>query len=252
LIEVEIDRYADLRSPVHAWDPRFKLASGFVWMLVCASITTPGALAAAAGAAVGLVLLSRLPVRFVLRALRAPLILLALMLPLLVFTSGGQPLWSLGILRVYREGLLAAGHIAAKALTIAILFVALFGTTRLPVALKALEHLKVPPTLLAILLFTYRYIHLYLEDMQKLLTAASLRGYNLRRGIRHAGSTSRIMFTLLLRSYEQSERVAAAMNLRGFNGSFPSLNRFRHTAVDVFLSAVTLGMAGFLLWLELR
>lgn len=249
---MEIDRHADLCSPVHAWDPRFKLASGFVLLLVCASISTPGALVAAAGAAAGLVLLSRLPVRFVLRALRAPLVLLALMLPLLVLTSGGRTLWSLGFLCVYREGLLAAGRISVKALTIVLLFVALFGTTRLPVALKALEHLKVPPMLPAILLFTYRYIFLYLEDMQKLLTAARLRGYNLRRGIRHAGSTSRIMFTLLLRSYEQSERVAAAMHLRGFNGSFPTLNRFRHTAFDVLLGAVTLGLAAALIWLELR
>ena len=249
---MEIDRYAKRRSPLHAWDPRYKLASGFALLLVCASVTALDALIVAAGAAVCLILLSRLPVRFVLRVLRAPVIMLAVMLPLLVFTSGGETLWSLAFLCVYREGLLAAGRIAIKSLTMMFLFVAMFATSQLPVALKALEHLKVPPTLLAIMLFTYRYIHLYLEDMQKLLTAAKLRGYRLQRAVRHTGSTSLILVTLLLRSYEQSERVTTAMHLRGFDGSFPTLSCFRRNAADVLLSTVTVALVGALIWLQLR
>jgi cobalt/nickel transport system permease protein len=249
---MEIDSYAHLSSPVHAWDPRFKLASGFVLILVCASLTAARALAAGAGGALVLVLRSRLPPRFLWRLLRAPLLLAALMFPLLLATAGGRPLWSWGFLHLYRDGLTAAIRIAVKAFTIVLLFACFFGTVKLHRALKALEYLKVPSTLLVILLFTYRYIYLYLEYMGKLLIAARLRGYSLRRGLRHAGATSAVLVTLLIRSYEQSERVAAAMRLRGFDGSFPTLEGFHSRRGDLLASLLVAAWIGVLLWLELR
>lgn len=249
---MEIDRYADLRSPVHAWDPRFKVAAAFVLVLVSASVSSTGALAAAAGGALLLVWLSRLPVGFVVRILKAPLAILALMIPLLLFTAGGEALWSWGFLHLYRRGLLTAVQIAVKAVTVVLLFAGFFGTLRVQTALKALEDLKVPATLLAILMFTYRYIHLYLEQMGKLLTAARLRGYRLSRGLRHLGATAGVVVTLLVRSYEQSDRVATAMRLRGFQGSFPSLRRFQHNAADIVGSILAVAWVGLLFWLELR
>jgi cobalt/nickel transport system permease protein len=249
---LEFDRYADLDSPVHAWDPRFKLTAGFLLILICASIDRAPALAVAALGAMVLLGLSRLPLRFILRTLKAPLLLLALMLPLLVFTAGGEALWSWRFLHLSRGGLIAAARITAKALIVILLFIGIFATVKLNTALQSLEYLKVPSKLLMIFLFTYRYIYLYLEDMRKLLNSARLRGYNLQRGLRHLGATSAILVTLLLRSYEQSERVAAAMRLRGFNGSFHSLVRFRSTAADLLALLLTGIWACLLLWLELR
>lgn len=249
---MEIDHYAHLSSPLHTWDPRFKLASGFLLLFVCASVTAPLTLIIAGATATFLILLSRLPIRFVLRTLRTPLLLLALMMPFLIFTSGRRVIWSYSFISIYREGLLTAGRISIKAFTIMLLFMALFGTAPLPLSLKALEHLKVPSTLLAIMLFTYRYIYLYVDELHKLLTAARLRGYNLLSAIRHILVSSRIMVTLLLRSYEQSERVAAAMRLRGFNGSFPVLNNFNYRSTDMLLSVATVAITGTMMWLQLR
>jgi cobalt/nickel transport system permease protein len=249
---MEFDSYADLDSPVQAWDPRFKLSAGFLLILVCASLGKAPALAAAGLGALVLITLSRLPLLFVLRMLKAPLVLLALMLPLLVLTAGGQALWSWRFLHLYRNGLILAARIAAKSLTVVLLFIGFFATVRLNTAFQTLERLKVPSTLLAILLFTYRYIYLYLEDMRKLLSAARLRGYNLQRGLRHIGTSSGILVTLLLRSYEQSERVAAAMRLRGFDGSFRGIARFRRSPADLLAVALTALWICLLLWLELR
>ncbi|UCF95907.1 MAG: cobalt ECF transporter T component CbiQ [Spirochaetaceae bacterium] len=249
---MEFERYAHLDSPVHAWNPRFKLTAGFLLMLVCASINKPSALAAAAFGALVLIGLSRLPLRFVIRMLKAPLLLLVLMLPVLILTAGGEALWSWRFLNLYRDGLTAAARIAVKSLTVILLFVGFFATVRLNTALQSLENLKVPSILLTILLFTYRYIFLYLEDSRKLLTAARLRGYNLQRGLRHVGVTAGILVTLLLRSYEQSERVAAAMRLRGFDGRFHSLERLHRRPLDLLAVVLTAVWVCLLLWLELR
>jgi cobalt/nickel transport system permease protein len=249
---MEFDSYAHLESQVHAWEPAFKLPAGLTLILVCASISKAPALAAAALGALVLIALSRLPVLFVLRMLKAPLVLLALMLPLLVLTAGGPSLWSWGFLHLYESGLILAARIAAKSLTIILLFIGFFGTLRINTALQTLERLKVPSTLLAILLFTYRYIHLYIEDLRKLLIAARLRGYKLQQGVRHIGTSSGILVTLLLRSYEQSERTAAAMHLRGFDGSFPGFSSFRSRPTDLLAVVLTAAWIGLLLWLELR
>jgi cobalt/nickel transport system permease protein len=249
---MEFDGYANLGSPVHTWAPQYKLPAGFLLILVCASVSEPSALAAAALGALVLIALSRLPVQFVLRMLKAPLLLLALMLPLLVLTAGGQALWSWGFLHLYKDGLILAARIAAKALTVFLLFIGFFSTVRINTALETLEHLRVPSTLLVILLFTYRYIYLYLEDMRRLLTSARLRGYSLQRGLRHIGTSSGILVTLLLRSYEQAERVATAMRLRGFGGSFRGLTRFRRSPADLLAVALTVVWICLLLWLELR
>jgi cobalt/nickel transport system permease protein len=249
---MEFDSYADLSSPVHAWEPRFKLPTGFLLILVCASLDKPPALAVAALGALVLIGLARLPLLFVLRLLKAPLVLLALMMPLLVLTAGGPMLWSWGFLHLYKNGLSLAARILAKSLTVILLFVGFFGTVRLNTTLQTLEQLKVPSALLAILLFTYRYIHLYLEDLRKLLTAARQRGYNLQRSVGHIGTSAGILVTLLLRSYEQSERVAAAMRLRGFDGSFRTSTSYRRSPAGLLAVACTALWICLLLWLELR
>jgi cobalt/nickel transport system permease protein len=249
---MEFDQYANLSSPVHDWEPRFKLPAGFLLILVCASLDKPPALAAAALGALVLISLARLPFLFVLRLLKAPLMLLALMMPLLVLTAGGPVLWSWGFLHLYKNGITLTARILVKSLTVILLFVGFFGTVRLNTTLQTLEQLKVPSALLAILLFTYRYIHLYLEDLRKLLTAARQRGYNLQRSVRHIGTSAGILVTLLLRSYEQSERVAAAMRLRGFDGSFRSFPNTRRSPADLLAVALTVVWISLLLWMELR
>ena len=85
-----------------------------------------------------------------------------------------------------------------------------------------------------------------------IFTADKIQLDSLQRGLRHLGATSGILVTLLLRSYEQSERVAAAMRLRGFSGSFHSLARFRSTAADLLAAFLTGIWICLLLWLELR
>jgi cobalt/nickel transport system permease protein len=79
-----------------------------------------------------------------------------------------------------------------------------------------------------------------------------LRGFSLQCGLRHIGTSSGILVTLLFRSYEQSERVAAAMRLRGFDGSFPGFTRHRSGPADMLAAVITAVWIGLLLWLELR
>jgi len=117
--------------------------------------------------------------------------------------------------------------------------------------MKALECLKVPRLLIVILLFTYRYIFLYLADLKNLVIAAKLRGYKAHRMVKNIKTVPKIIATLLVRSAEQSERVYAAMCLRGFSGSIKILKQFKATVSDVLKSAFVVIVCIFIIIVEI-
>ncbi len=247
---MELDQYARLRSPIHTWDARWKLIAIVPLIFVCAAVKHAPGLLCAALVSSTMVIISRLPIRHVLKILKGPFYFIIIMTPVLMLTSGGERLVSWKVVSVYRSGLYIAARLAIKALSIMLLFICLFGTARLQESMKAMEFFKLPPILLSLLFFTYRYIFLYLEELGKLLTAARLRGYTLLRGLKGLKSTVSILVTLLIRSYEQSERVYAAMRLRGYTGAFPTLCRFKTQASDVLKTSLLLSLSVLLVYMD--
>ena len=248
---MDIDRYSHLTSPVHIWDARFKVFSLLLLVFIFASVGKPINLPIIAIVAVALMLLTRIPLIFVLKVLKAPFLLLLVMVPILILTWGGDVLYSLGFIHLYTDGIRASIRIAVKSISILLVFIALFGTSPLHITMKAMQFYRIPASLLAIFLFTYRYIFLFVEDMQKLLMAGKLRGQTLQRGMKNTKTSVNVMITLLIRSFEQSERVHASMHLRGFGGGFNSLTDFRCAWRDVAKASVLLGIGLLLVSLEI-
>lgn len=235
---MDIDRHANVRSPVHAWDPRWKLVALSVFVACSAAVQSPPALLAVLSVALLLVFLARLPVLFALRSLRYPVLFVVLMLPVLAVTAGGAALTRIGPLPLYREGIATAAAIGVRAVAIVLAFLVMFSTARVHVTMQALQRLRVPAALVLILLFTYRYIFLYVEDLRKLRNAARLRGFSFAGGVRRLRTPASLIVVLLVRSFEQSERVEAAMRLRGFDGDFRTEARFETSRADVLKALV--------------
>ena len=248
---MDIDRYSHLTSPIHAWDARFKVISLLLLVFIFASVGKPVSLLVVAVIAITLVMLIRIPLVFVLKVLKAPFFLLIVMVPILILTWGGDVLFPLGFISLYSDGLRASIRIAVKSISIVLVFIALFGTSPLHVTMKAIQFYRMPAPMLAIFLFTYRYIFLFVEDVQKLLMAAKFRGHTLQRGMRNRKTSVNVLVTLLIRSFEQSERVHASMHLRGFAGGFHSLAEFRCTWRDFAKGVVLLCISILLVWFEL-
>jgi cobalt/nickel transport system permease protein len=185
-----------------------------------------------------LVLSSRIPLKTVGKSLKPLLLFLLIMFPVISLTSGGEVIYSYGLIRFYKGGLITASVISVRALSIILVTIVLFGSTGLNVIMKALEFFRIPSEISAIFLFTYRYIFLYFENINRLFTAAKLRGYSLLHGMRHLRNTVTILVTLLIRSYEQSERVYYAMRLRGFTGSFRTISSFSTVWSDALKTGI--------------
>jgi cobalt/nickel transport system permease protein len=97
-------------------------------------------------------------------------------------------------------------------------------TTPFTEILRGLERLRVPPTLITIMSFMYRYLFTLRDEAERLLRARTARSgspTNVKSGgslIWRAKIAGGMVGNLFLRSYERSERVHAAMLARGYDG----------------------------------
>ena len=94
----------------------------------------------------------------------------------------------------------------------------LIATTSIDVLCAALRKIHVPHILVTLLLLTYRYIGVMLEQLSVMTQAYSLRAPG-QKGI-HISAWGSFLGQLLLRSMDRAEELFNSMQLRGFSGVF--------------------------------
>ena len=149
---------------IHRLDPRAKIVVAALFAILIAVATTYATALAGLALALVCLALARLPLRQVLVRLlvvNSFIIFLWVVLPL---TYPGDPLWRLGPLTVTRQGVVFTGLITLKSNAIIIALIALVATIPVVDLGQALHRLKVPDKLSHLLLFTYRYIHVFEQE----------------------------------------------------------------------------------------
>lgn len=201
-------------SPLHRARPERKVLAVVLGMLVV--VATPHQwwplLAGYAVVLLGLVAVSRVPVRYLAPRLlvEVPFLVFALVLP---FVATGERVSLLG-LEVSRPGLVAAATLVVKG-TLGVLAALLLAATTEPRdVLRGLERLRVPAPIVQIMAFMVRYLDVVTGDMRRMRVALTARGFEARNP-RHWPVLARSMGALFIRSYERGERVHLAMLSRG-------------------------------------
>lgn len=118
------------------------------------------------------------------------------------------------------EGVVTATLITIRVHAAVLAFMALLQTTSMPEILQALCQLRFPSKLVALLHFTYRYIHVLAEEASRIHRSMALRGFEPSLNLRTFRAYGYLIGMLLLRSFVRSQRVYNAMLLRGFNGTY--------------------------------
>ena len=223
---MELDRAIAGTSPIHRADPRLKFAA------VVATILSISLLPVGAFAALGLMWLALTGASLVAglgawrlsrgAVIAAPFLLAALPL---VFVRQEDPIASIGPLTVSGEGLRIFATVTAKSWLSVQAALLLTFTTPFHDLVDALRDLRLPRILVAIISFMYRYLAVLGDEAGRMLRARAARSAGTSAGgIRwRARTTGQMVGTLFLRSYERSERIYAAMQARGFSGTFRHL-----------------------------
>lgn len=223
-MKFDLDEYAYLNSPIHHWDPKCKLIGLMVIIFAFAFVEDWHLVPLMLSVTAIIYCLSKLPLRFLLSRLQYPGLFILAVVAVLPFLSGSTILWQWGLLTLRQEGLLAVILIGGRFLSIVTLGLILFGTTPFLTTVRTMRSLGLPNLLADLLLLSYRYLFELAEILSTMQQAMRLRGFQSqqhsqmwftpnRRDLQQLAS---LAGTLLLRSYEQSERVYSAMRLRGY------------------------------------
>lgn len=244
---MDIEEFALGNSFVHDLDPRVKIIATFLFSLVVALNTDVSTAAVALIFPMILVVAARISIKRVLWRLAVVNTFVLFLWLFLPFTYPGQVLFSVGPLEVHKEGLLAALLITLKSNTILLTVIALLGTSKVFSLVHALSHLWVPDKLVHLFFFCFRYIHVIHEEYHRLVTAMKIRGFKPRTNLHTYRAYAYLVGMLLVRSFDRSGRVFAAMKCRGFRGRFYILHHYEMRKRDYLLAASSVVLSAMLL-----
>jgi cobalt/nickel transport system permease protein len=197
-----LDRYSRLDSPIHRLPAPWKLTSTVVLVAVIltAQAFSPFVWIGVTALLLVIALISTIPPFFLLRR----------MLVLEIFVLGVA---GLSILQPNGVGVFVALIVKS---TLCLFTIVLFSnTTPFTELLEMLRRWKTPVLIVTLLALMYRYLFLFVDELERMRRARMSRTFTSRRG-RVWYSYAVIVAQLFIRSVERAERIYAAMCARGW------------------------------------
>ena len=211
---------------MHRLDPRTKLLGSLAFIL--AVVLTPAGnwrvFAVYLLVIVGLVILSRLPLKYVLKrslVIFPFVIMIAVFVPF--FKEGEEALsYSIGAwhVAITYDGLNVLINVVIKSWLCMVCLVVLSSSAKFADLLQGMYRLKVPLVFVQIISFMYRYLFVIEDQAMRMQMARDSRNFggNKKLVFKTMGNMIGMLF---IRSYERAERIYAAMLSRGYTGEIP-------------------------------
>ena len=226
--DITIGQYYPADSVLHKMDPRAKLVGTLVFIIsVFVFHTFPGYAVATIFLA-AMIILSKVPVKFMFKGLKAIVMLLMITVVFNIFLTPGKVLWQWGILHVTEEGLKLAGRMAIR-LTYLVIGSSLMTLTTTPNQLtdglerllRPLNKLHVPIHEIAMMMsIALRFIPILMEETDKIMKAQIARGADFETGniIQKAKNMIPLLVPLFISAFRRANDLAMAMEARCYRG----------------------------------
>ncbi|HHY36866.1 MAG TPA: energy-coupling factor transporter transmembrane protein EcfT [Firmicutes bacterium] len=228
LKDITIGQYIPGDSIIHRLDPRTKILAAIIFILALFIVTGLPGYTVMTVFSVIIILLSRIPARFVLRGLKPLYYILAFTVVLNFFLTPGRVIWSWWFLRLTQEGL-RQGLFMGWRLLLLVLTTSLLTLTSSPIALtdgierllNPFRRLGVPAHELAMMMtIALRFIPTLLEETDKIMKAQMARGADFDTGniIQRARGMVPLLVPLFISSFRRADELAMAMEARCYRG----------------------------------
>ena len=226
--DITIGQYYPADSVLHKMDPRAKLVGTLVFIIsVFVFHTFPGYAVATIFLA-AMIILSKVPVKFMFKGLKAIVMLLMITVVFNIFLTPGKVLWQWGILHVTEEGLKLAGRMAIRLTYLAIGSSLMTLTTTpnqltdgLERLLRPLNKLHVPIHEIAMMMsIALRFIPILMEETDKIMKAQMARGADFETGnlIQKVKNMVPLLVPLFISAFRRANDLAMAMEARCYHG----------------------------------
>lgn len=227
--DITIGQYFPADSIIHKLDPRTKIIITFLYILALFIGRSFIAYFIVLVFLAILIKVSKVPLGFILKGLKAIMIIIIITVAINVFMTPGETrIYKLGFLIITLEGLILAALMAIR-LIFLIVGSSVLTLTTSPIELtdgiesllKPLEKIKVPAHEIAMMMtIALRFIPILLEETDKIMKAQMARGADFETGglIKKAKSLIPILVPLFISSFRRADELALAMEARCYRG----------------------------------
>lgn len=228
LRDITIGQYYPADSVIHKLDPRVKLLAAVLYVISLFTFRSIWGFAVITAALLGMIALSRVPFRFMVKGLKAIVIILIITAVFNLFLTPGEVLVQFWKLKITKEGLKSAVFMAVR------LVYLILGTSTLTLtttpnqltdgmekALAPLNRIHVPVHEIAMMMsIALRFIPILIEETDKIMKAQIARGADFESGnlIKKAKAMVPLLVPLFISAFRRANDLAMAMEARCYNG----------------------------------
>ena len=226
--DITIGQYYPADSLIHKLDPRTKLVGTILFIVSIFLFHTFPGYAVAAIFLIGMIRLSKVPVKFIFKGLKTIFMLLLITIIFNMILTPGEVLWKLGFIKVTKEGLVLAGTMALRLIFLVIGSSIMTLTTTpnqltdgLERLLRPLNKIHVPVHDIAMMMsIALRFIPILLEETDKIMKAQIARGADFENGnlIQKAKNMVPLLVPLFISAFRRANDLAMAMEARCYHG----------------------------------
>ena len=228
LRDITIGQYYPTGSVIHRMDPRVKLFGTLVFLISVFAYKGIVGFAIVTLFLAALIGISQVPFRYMIKGLRAIVILMLITALFNLFLTPGEVLIQIWKLKITKEGAMSAIRMAIR-LTYLILGTSLMTLTTTPnqltdgleKALRPLAKIHVPVHEIAMMMsIALRFIPILVEETDKIMKAQMARGASFDEGniIKKAKSLIPLLVPLFVSAFRRANDLALAMEARCYSG----------------------------------
>lgn len=226
--DITIGQYYPSDSVIHKMDPRVKLVGTLVY-LISLFIGRNYLLYIIGGLfLLACIKISKVPIKFMVRGLKSIIIILLISVVFNIFLTNGEVLFRFWILKVTKEGLIAAAYMGIR-LVFLIMGSSLMTLTTTPndltdgleKGLGFLKHISIPVHEIAMMMsIALRFIPILIEETDKIMKAQMARGADFDTGglIKKAKAMIPLFVPLFISAIRRAYDLATAMEARCYKG----------------------------------
>ena len=226
--EITIGQYYPAESIMHRLDPRVKLLGTIVFIIAMFSAKNVIAYLWATLFLGILIILSKVPLKFILKGLKAIVFILAFTMVINILFTPGTIIFQFKFIRITKEGVLMAVKMAIRLIYLIIGSSLMTLTTTpnhltdgLEKALGPLNKIKLPVHEIAMMMsIALRFIPILLEELDKIMKAQQARCADFESGniFKKAKSLVPVLVPLFISSFRRANDLALAMEARCYRG----------------------------------
>lgn len=226
--DITIGQYYPADSIIHKLDPRVKLLAVILYVVSLFTFRGIWGFVLVTVALAGMIKLSKVPFHFMVKGLKAIVIILIITALFNLFLTPGETLVTLWKLTITKEGLKSAVFMAIR------LIYLILGTSTLTLtttpnqltdgmekALRPLNKIHVPVHEVAMMMsIALRFIPILIEETDKIMKAQIARGADFESGnlMKKAKAMVPLLVPLFISAFRRANDLALAMEARCYNG----------------------------------